>query len=90
MTIFILKMCHENTVSEQVLQLCHYPTLHLAVWSGSAADIRKIAVDCDSFITNCWTISHKVKWKGTGRKKKTTTLEELLNISDIQVSWLFF
>lgn len=58
--------------------------------SGSAADIRKIAVDCDSFITNCWTMSHEVKWKGTERRKKTTSLEELLNVPDIQLSWLFF
>lgn len=51
--------------------------------SGSAVDIRKGAVDCDRFITNCWTISHKIKWKGTKRKKKTMTLEELLNLPDI-------
>jgi len=33
----------------------------------------------ESFMTSYWTAGHKVKWRLTERKKKTVTLEELLN-----------
>lgn len=86
--------CHANAVSKQVPWLYHYPTLRLAAGiqeSGSAVDMREMqaAGDWDSVMINCWTVSHRVKWKDSERKKITMTLEKPLYLSDIWPPHLF-